>query len=79
MILTAVPVGIQFTVDHIYENIDIWEEMKQQGKQQQQKQLPMNQNSNSPTEKDVVTTNSIPPQPSPEGKSSTNERPRSGI
>ncbi|CAO0789477.1 unnamed protein product [Mucor circinelloides] len=70
---------IQFTVDHIYENIDIWEEMKQQGKQQQQKQLPMNQNSNSPTEKDVVTTNSIPPQPSPEGKSSTNERPRSGI
>ncbi|KAL7318057.1 hypothetical protein PS15m_004330 [Mucor circinelloides] len=70
---------IQFTVDHIYENIDIWEEMKQQGKQQQQKQLPMNQNSNSPTEKEVVTTNSIPPQPSPEGKSSTSERPRSGI
>lgn len=70
---------MQFTVDQINENVDIWEEIKQQDKQQQQKQSPMEQNSNSPTEKNVVTPNNIPPQPSPEGKSSTSERPRSGI
>ncbi|KAL0140988.1 hypothetical protein V8B55DRAFT_1512084 [Mucor lusitanicus] len=70
---------MQFTVDQINENVDIWEEMKLQDKQQQQKQSPVEQNSNSPTEKNVVTPNNIPPQPSPEGKSSTSERPRSGI
>lgn len=70
---------MQFTVDQINENTDIWEEMKKQDKQQQQKQSPIEQNSNSPTEKNVVTPNNIPPQPSPEGKSSTSERPRSGI
>lgn len=67
---------MQFTVDQINENIVVWENIKKKDKQQKQQSLE--QSSNSPTEKNVVTNN-IPPQPSPEGKSSTNERPRSGI
>jgi hypothetical protein len=61
---------MQFTVDYINENIDIWEAMKKKGQQ------------HIVIEKSTVATpnSSIPPQqPSPEGKCNTSSRPRSGI
>ncbi|CEP15107.1 hypothetical protein [Parasitella parasitica] len=76
--VSSVTPCMQFTVDQIYENIGIWEDMKKNGRLQR-KQQQIEQSNISPTEKNVVTPNNIPPQPSPEGKSSTSERPRSGI
>lgn len=64
---------MQFTVDYINENIDIWESSKKKKIQQLKSEA-----SHSPIEKNMVT-NIILPQPSPEGKSSTSKRTRSGI
>ncbi|KAI8645637.1 hypothetical protein BD408DRAFT_411288 [Parasitella parasitica] len=75
--VSSVTPCMQFTVDQINENIGVWEDMKKKDKLQR-KQQQIDQSSISPNEKNVVTPNNIP-QPSPEGKSSTSERPRSGI
>ena len=60
---------MQFTVDYIYKNIDIWESSKQR----------QDSDCIKPTTDDKVKSpNGIPPQPSPEGKSTASQRPRSG-
>lgn len=55
---------MQFTVDYIHENINIWESMKSKRE---------------PVDKLVTTPNTIPPQPTPDGSCTPSQRPRSGI
>ncbi|GAA5801576.1 hypothetical protein HPULCUR_007024 [Helicostylum pulchrum] len=62
--VSKVTTNMQFTVDYIHENINIWESMK--SKREQVDGL-------------ASTPNTIPSQPTPDGSCTPSQRPRSGI
>ncbi|GAA5814327.1 hypothetical protein MFLAVUS_007821 [Mucor flavus] len=62
--ICKVTTNMQFTIDYIHENINIWESMKSKRE---------------PVDKLVTTPNTIPPQPTPDGSCTPSQRPRSGI
>lgn len=71
-------VAMHFTVDYINENIEIWESMKE--KDHQKELDPATTNDVIEEEKMVTPNRKIPSQqPPPKGKSTTSQRPRSGI
>jgi hypothetical protein len=71
-------VAMHFTVDYINENIEIWESMKE--KDHQKELDPATTNDVIEEEKMVTPNRKIPSQqPPPQGKSTTSQRPRSGI
>ncbi|KAI8973459.1 hypothetical protein BDF20DRAFT_882488 [Mycotypha africana] len=71
--VTEVTPEMQFTVDQIHANVDIWESMKmdeckhlKQQQQQPQEQEQEQEQQQEHMEKDAVTPNNVPPEPSVE-------------